>query len=231
MPRYRVILFDLDDTIIDFKKSENISLRKCYARYFYHLVSWKAFHSHYIGINQTLWKMAEEGKLGTSKIGELRFQQLANLYRIPFTMNITTFYEQALIDHSDWNEGAEHLLNTLKDLSLAIGFITNGFTHMQRGKYKKLGLSRFSEVMIVSEECGVAKPHPTIFHHALNLLNAEPYETLMIGDSLTSDGIGAKNLNIPFCWYNKECHPSPTNWNPEMTIHSLKEVIGLLQET
>jgi 2-haloacid dehalogenase len=227
MKPYSAVLFDLDDTLIDFKKSEGISLRKCYAKYFHHLVSWEAFQAHYATINRALWNLAEEGKIPTSAIGDLRFQQIADLYRIPFIPEIVQFYEEQLIYNSEWNDGAEELLKILKHQSIPIAFITNGFTHLQRDKQKKLGLSRFSQIMVVSEECGVAKPHPKIFHTALNLIKTDPSCTLMIGDSLTSDGQGAKNVQMPFCWYNPHRLPNPLDWEPDLVIHALKDCISI----
>ena len=224
---YEAVLFDLDDTLIDFKRSEGISLRKCYARYFHHLVSWDAFQTHYLSINRALWNLAEEGEIRTSAIGDLRFQQLADLYRIPFIPEIVQFYEEQLIFNSHWIEGAEELLGALKDRSIPVAFITNGFTHLQRDKQKKLGLSRYSQIMVVSGECGVAKPHPKIFQTALELIKSDPLNTLMIGDSLTSDGQGAKNLKMPFCWYNPHRLPTPSDWQPDIVIHTLKDCLSI----
>jgi YjjG family noncanonical pyrimidine nucleotidase len=229
-PSYDAVLFDLDDTLIDFKRSEGISLRKCYARYFHHLVTWDAFHDHYAEINRALWNHAEHGTIATATIGTQRFKELAELYRIPFSLDVVAYYEEELISNSHWIEGAEELLLSLKKLSLPIGFITNGFTHLQRDKQKKLKLTRFSHIMVVSEECGVAKPHPKIFETALTLLKSHPAKTLMIGDSLTSDGQGAKNLNIPFCWYNPDKLASPLDWQPELIIHKLKDALPLLSK-
>ena len=223
---YDAVLFDLDDTLIDFKRSEGISLRKCYAKYFHHLISWDAFQIHYTSINRALWNLAEEGVIRTSSISDLRFQQLADLYRIPFIQEIVQFYEEQLILNSHWIEGAEELLVELKHLSIPVAFITNGFTHLQRDKQKKLGLSRFSQIMVVSDECGVAKPHPKIFQTALDLIKSEPANTLMIGDSLTSDGQGAKNLKMPFCWYNPHRLPMTADWQPEIVIHFLKDCLS-----
>jgi len=223
MNRYKAVLLDLDDTLIDFKRSEAISLRKCYARYFHHLAAWEAFYDNYTAINRALWKQAEEGKIGTSTIGALRFQQLSELYRVPFLPKIVRFFEEQLIQNCDWIDGAEELLETIKKRSLPIAFITNGFTHLQRDKQKKLRLSRFSDIMVVSEECGVAKPHPKIFQTALDQLQAEAPKTLMIGDSLSSDGQGAKNLQMPFCWYNPHRLPNPPDFEPDVIIHSLRD--------
>ncbi len=228
MKPYVAVLFDLDDTLIDFKRSEGISLRKTYAKYFRHLVSWDAFHTHYITINRALWNLAEERQIPTSAIGNLRFEQIADLYRIPFLPEIVQFYEEQLILNSDWIDGAEDLLLALQSRSIPIAFITNGFTHLQRDKQKKLQLSRFSQIMVVSEECGVAKPHPKIFQKALELVKTEPSQTLMVGDSLTSDGQGAKNVQMPFCWYNPQKLPNPLDWQPEIVIHSLKDALAVL---
>ncbi|HSX37688.1 MAG TPA: YjjG family noncanonical pyrimidine nucleotidase [Chlamydiales bacterium] len=223
--RYKAVLFDLDDTLIDFKKSESISLRKCYAKYFHHLSFWDAFYAHYIDVNRNLWNLVEEGKILTSAIANLRFKHIADHYQIPFLPEIVQFYEHQLILHAEWIEGAEELLETLQSFSIPIAFVTNGFTHLQRNKQKKLGFSRFSQIMVVSEECGVAKPHPKIFQTALDLIPSEPSQTLMIGDSLTSDGQGARNLQIPFCWYNPQKLPNPFDWKPDIVIHDLKDAM------
>lgn len=225
MNAFSAVLFDLDDTLIDFKKSEEISLRKCYARYFHHLVSWEAFQGHYIQINRALWNLAEAGKIPTSAIGHKRFQELSELYRIPFLPEIVEFYEEELVYNSEWIEGAEQLLIDIKTRSIPIGFVTNGFTHLQQNKEKKLKLSRFSKVLVISEECGVAKPHPQIFHRALELIESHPSQTLMVGDSLTSDGQGAKNVQMPFCWYNPKRLPNSLDWQPAFVIHALEDVI------
>jgi 2-haloacid dehalogenase len=225
--KYDAVLFDLDDTLIDFKRSEGISLRKCYAKYFHHLVSWDAFLTHYVSINRALWNLAEEGQIPTAAIANLRFQQISDLYQIPFLPEIVQFHEEQLILNSHWIDGAEELLDTLKDRSIIVAFITNGFTHLQRDKQKKLNLSRFSQIMVVSEECGVAKPHPKIFQKALELIQSHPSRTLMIGDSLTSDGQGAKNVQMPFCWYNPYKLPTPSDWQPDIVIHSLKDCLSI----
>lgn len=224
---YNAVLFDLDDTLIDFERSQEISLRKCYAKYFHHLVSWEAFQTHYGSINRSLWNLAEEGTIRTSTISDLRFQQIADLYRIPFIPEIVQFYEDQLILNSHWIEGAEEVLETLKHHSIPVAFITNGFTHMQRNKQKKLRLSRYSQIMVVSDECGVAKPHPLIFQTALDLLKSSASSTLMVGDSLTSDGQGAKNLNMPFCWFNPRRLPNPHDWEPDLMIHALKDCLSI----
>ena len=218
---FSAILFDLDDTLIDFKKSEGISLRKCYANYFAHLSPWDVFQTHYNRVNRHLWDQAETGKIRTSMIGEMRFQEISNLYGVPYIPEIVQFYEEALVHHSEWIEGAEVLLETLQAHSIPIGFVTNGFTHLQREKERKLRLSRFSEIMIISEECGVAKPHPQIFHHALEKIQSVPGKTLMIGDSLSSDGQGAQNVQMPFCWYNPNRLENPHSWQPTLIVHTL----------
>ena len=219
MPPFSAILFDLDDTLIDFKKSEEISLKKCYDRYFHHLSAWEPFQNHYTQINRALWNQAETGIIPISEIGAKRFQELATFYCIPFLSEIQHFYEEQLVHHSDWIEGAEELLTTLQKKAIPMGFVTNGFTHLQKNKDRKLGFSRFSKVIVISEECGVAKPHPKIFQRALELIPSQPTTTLMVGDSLTSDGQGAKNISMPFCWYNPTGLPNSLDWKPTLNIN------------
>lgn len=222
------VLFDLDDTLIDFRKSETISLQNCYDRYFHHLISWDAFQEHYTFINRALWDLAEAGEIPISGIGHRRFQELSEKYCIPFLPEISSFYEEELIMHSDWTEGAEELLEELQTKQVPIGFVTNGFSYLQQRKNQKLQLSRFSKILVISEECGVAKPHPKIFQHALDQLVAHPDQTLMVGDSLSSDGQGARNMSMPFCWYNPKQASHSLDWEPTFIIHALKDLLKVI---
>ncbi len=227
--RPSAIFFDLDDTLIDFKSSEKISLKHCYERYFDALIDYDIFLSDYSRINRDLWNQLEQGKVSAQIVRKRRFQQLTHLYQMAFDAEIMLYFEQELIHHSTWVDGAVDLLETLKAANFKIGFVTNGFAHMQRNKYTNLNLSYYSSTLVISEEVGFAKPHPQIFQHALSLLGARADDTLMVGDSLTSDGEGARKLGMPFCWYNPHRNPNHPDWQPDLTIHKLSALGDHLQ--
>ncbi|MBI3508569.1 MAG: noncanonical pyrimidine nucleotidase, YjjG family [Chlamydiia bacterium] len=217
---FRGILFDLDDTLIDFKQSEQISLHNCYRAFFAEKVGFEAFEKQYTQINRALWKAVEEGKCSTTHVGQERFRQLADLFGVPFHSKVPLYYEQQLVQHATWISGAEAFLQKIQRQKIKIGYLTNGFSHVQQSKFRNLGLDRFSNILVISEEVGVPKPHPAIFHHALQLLGTKAEETLMVGDSLVSDGQGARSVGMKFCWYNPSRIPPP-DWTPDLILTQL----------
>lgn len=228
MAPYQTIFFDIDDTLIDFKKSEEISLIKCHDHFFKDIAGFELFCSDYKRINLALWKLAEENKIPPSAIARERFKQLLEFYKLPQNAEIAPFYGEQLIQNSTWIEGAQPLLADLKERGVKIAFLTNGLTNMQKEKYQKLNLGDYSEILVISDEFGYSKPHPHIFLHALDLSNAEVAQTLMVGDSLSSDGEGARNVGMPFCWYNPSGAQSHPDWQPDFTISKLSSLIDAI---
>lgn len=221
---YSAVLFDLDDTLIDFKKSEGISLRNCHKKYFAHLGDFEIFERDYTRINRALWKQVEQGSITTTFLGQERFRQLAVHFGVEPDPEFPRYYEQQLIEHSHLIDGAIDLLEHLKLSQIKIGFLTNGFAHIQHSKYRNLNLARYSDVLVISEEVGVSKPHPYIFQKALEIIGTEASATLMVGDSLESDGKGARNIGMGFCWYNPEDLSHSLGWEPELIIKHLNKL-------
>ncbi|MBS0625284.1 MAG: YjjG family noncanonical pyrimidine nucleotidase [Verrucomicrobia bacterium] len=218
---YTTVLFDIDDTLLDFKRSEEIGLKSCWSRFFPDLEQ-ETFVREYCRINRALWKQVEQGSVSPTFLKQARFSQVAAHFGIPFDPAVSHHFEELLIEQTRFLEGAEELLHHLKERHVKIGFVTNGFAHIQHSKYKLLKLSRFTDVLVISEEEGISKPHPKIFKKALDLMGAKASDTLMVGDSLESDGQGARNLNMKFCWYNP--FRMAGHWEPDYTIAHLDEI-------
>jgi 2-haloacid dehalogenase len=232
---YSTVLFDLDDTLVDFKESERLSLKACHAQFFSHLIPEDIFLRDYHHINQALWQQVEKGSIPVSLVGLARFQQLADLHQMALPPGVRLFYEQQLIRNAKLIEGAERLLDSLLARRIHIGFITNGISEVQRGKYEELGLSRYSDVLVISEDVGCSKPDARIFHHILARMQARAEDTLMVGDSLSSDGEGARGVAMPFCWYNPGRCPGPEVGQGMMGVRErqgvgLESGVGLEQE-
>ena len=88
----------------------------------------------------------------------------------------------------------------------ALGLITNGPVRSQRPKIAQFALEQYMDVLIVSEEVGLAKPAPAIFHLALERLGVSPARALYVGDSLEHDLRGASAAGLDFVWMN----PTPS---------------------
>jgi putative hydrolase of the HAD superfamily len=93
-----------------------------------------------------------------------------------------------------------------------VGVVTNNEVAEQERKLDHLHLRPFIDFMIVSEGVGVSKPDPGIFLLALEKAKALPEETVMIGDSWTSDVMGARNAGIRPVWFNRFHLARPAPW-------------------
>jgi HAD superfamily hydrolase (TIGR01549 family) len=98
--------------------------------------------------------------------------------------------------------GAAALLPLIK-AKARVGVVSNNLREEQADKLRVCGLDRFVDVLVVSEEAGVLKPDPAIFHLALDRLHVSPQETVMVGDSWPADIVGARAAGIRPIWFNR----------------------------
>lgn len=202
---YQVILFDLDDTLIDFTYSERMGLKNIHAQ-FYNQVDYAVFEQLYKEINSKLWQQvsAHKHSIMPAAVRSLRFSQLNQ--RIPCNQSaehVANAYDKNLCEHAYWIPKVQSAIEFLYQQGTQLGIITNGFVQVQGAKRTKFALTNWFNCYIVSDDVGISKPNPTIFELALQELSKgqliEKESVLMVGDSLLSDGQGAKNFGIDYC--------------------------------
>jgi len=111
-----------------------------------------------------------------------------------------------------------------------IGVVSNSMPDVQYRKLETLGLRNTLSCIILSEEIGIRKPESGIFLHAAQLLGRQPAECLFVGDSYTSDIVGAKKAGMQTCWFNRTNAPLPDNEiKPDFVVGDLLEIPGLLK--
>ena len=121
--------------------------------------------------------------------------------------------------------GAEQVLHKLRSAGLRIGLLTNGAPDLQREKIEASGLGMHFDAAVVSGEIGTGKPEPEIFRHLLEKLGVAPAESLMVGNSLARDIVGAKRAGLSSCWIALEGEEEPVGLvEPDYTIRSLGEL-------
>jgi putative hydrolase of the HAD superfamily len=121
--------------------------------------------------------------------------------------------------------GAEEVLRKLRAAGLRIGLLTNGAPDLQREKIETSGLGMFFDAAVVSGEIGTGKPEPEIFRHLLGKLGVAPAESLMVGNSLARDIVGAKRAGMSSCWIALEGEDEPVGLvEPDYTIRSLGDL-------
>ncbi|NSW51609.1 MAG: HAD-IA family hydrolase [Anaerolineae bacterium] len=138
---------------------------------------------------------------------------------------------------SHWfvDEFALETLEILKNMGFQLGLISNA-SHAP-DVYQQLsnhGLRPLLEHVVISAEFGYRKPHPAIFHHALDLFSRQPDEAVMIGDTLSADIIGSRRAGIKNVWIRRWAAPSSIHTHddgitPDKTIQYLFELPSLLE--
>ena len=225
----RHIFFDLDETILDFTRSEAVALSRA-LRVFGREVSAHVIERYHV-LNISQWKLMEEGQLSREGVltrrFELLFQELGwDLEDVPA---FNDQYEIFLGEGHYFLPGAEELLKELVlqyDLYLA----TNGASSVQRGRLKSAGLEPYFKGIFISEEVGFNKPSLEYFQSAFaTITNFDPAAAIIVGDSLTSDIRGGRNAGIRTCWLNPAGEDPRPDIIPDYTVRTLEELPALLK--
>ena len=225
---YKVILFDADDTLFDFKKTEKHALENL--MYSLDTDYDKDYCINiYREINTKIWKEFEEGKITSDKLKVERFQRLIDTLNLSDDANrLSNLYVKFLSEGSFLYEDTKNILDYLSK-NYKLGIITNGLAEVQHKRIRESEVSHYFDEVIISGEVKIAKPDPKIFEYALNLLNHDDKSSvLMIGDSLTSDIKGGINASIDTCWCNLFNKVNSTDINPKYEINNLLELKNIL---
>lgn len=228
--KYEIIIFDADETLFDFKKSERDAFKNTMLEFD---IEYNENHhlKIYTDINMAIWKEFEDGLINQKKLKVERFKRLSDKLNAGF--DETAFaksYMNHLSNASFLYDDTINLVESLhKDYRLTI--ITNGLTDVQDNRIRKSIIAKFFEDIVVSEEVEVSKPDPKIFEHALNnIKHTDKSKVLMVGDSLTSDIQGGINFGIDTCWFNPNKIVNKTGIKPTYEISNLMELKDILEK-
>ena len=230
MAKYYCILFDADNTLLDFDAAENKALAETLVEY--GIEPDAETVQTYRDINSQLWRQLEKGQIRRDKLmGErfTRFLKAVNAAGSGAVMN--QYYLDQLSTHPDL--AAPNVLDVMKELAevATLAVVTNGFDRVQSRRVAESGLKEFVEEVFVSEKLDSEKPNRKIFDTALRSLGVENRErVLMVGDSLTSDIQGGANAGLDTCWFNPNHTENPGKVIPTYEIASLEELYPLVME-
>lgn len=226
--KYKLILFDADETLFDFKKSEQYAFMESLDDFkidFDKEECIKVYHE----INTMIWKEFEEGKITSDKLKVERFNRLFK--KIGASKNAEEFskaYMKHLSEASFIYEEAFDILDYLKD-KYRLAIITNGLLDVQHKRIRESKIGHYFESVIISDEIKIAKPSAEIFDYTLKKLNfKDKTKVLMIGDSLSSDIKGGINAQIDTCWLNVGNKKAPEDMKITYIIKSILELKDIL---
>lgn len=176
-------------------------------------------YQQYQKLNKALWLEYQAHTISADTVKRERFKPWAEKLKID-GLELNSAFLQAMSEVCKPFAGVVTLLDELQHHA-KLGIITNGFTELQAVRLEYNGLSEHFELVVVSEQVGVAKPHIDIFKHALELMgNPAPEKVLMIGDNLNSDIIGGINAGIDTCWLNHKNSPQQKGIKPTYEVKS-----------
>ena len=198
------LFFDLDHTLWDFDKNSALTFEKIFE--INHIqVELEDFLEVYVPINLAYWKLYREEKIDKNSLRFARLKDAFDTLGIQIsTAQIYKLSEEYINYLSTFNhlfEGTIQILDYLQP-NYTLHIITNGFKEVQHGKLNKSGIAHYFETVTNSELAGVKKPNPKIFKLALHMAKASKAESLMIGDNLEADILGAVNFGIDALCFN-----------------------------
>lgn len=203
MAKYKYLLFDADNTLFDFDKSEKEAFRMALEGS--ELGYSDEVYTRYHVINDGLWKLLEVGGTDRQTLKTERYRLLFEEFGIEGDGYLETAsnYERCLGLQAFEIDGVYEMLCRLSE-KYEIYLVTNGLTSVQESRLSRSRLSHFFKRVYISEKVGVAKPDPAFFDYVISDIG-DPDRSgyLVIGDSPSSDIDGAINSGIDCCWYDR----------------------------
>jgi HAD superfamily hydrolase (TIGR01549 family) len=231
-PRLTTVLFDLDDTLFDHTATSRAALWATTCELpFFTTVAFEPFYQFYSCLLEELHLRVLAGTCSYPEARRLRFEGLLARYQPAATpADAARLADAYYVQYPRQRQpvpGALALLQALRP-HYRIGIITNNRTAEQADKLRFLQMTELVDALITSEDVGVPKPDPRIFHAALQQLEARPEETVLVGDNWHADVLGALAVGIRPLWLNRLGTPRPLAAVAEIT--SLEPLSAVLTQ-
>jgi 2-haloacid dehalogenase len=231
MHRYDAVLFDVDDTLLDFRASEAAACRAVFDLYPVTGLSPDAFLAAFWNASDIAWDLYMQKRIARAEVADQTFEALALLF--PMSDQFDTHaaaltFDVAFAEHSVAEPGASSVLASLHGWCVT-GVISNHeYPAIQRRRLASSRLAAFLNVVVISGDIGIEKPDSRLFDHTLHLLGMTAEQCLFVGDSIISDDAGARNAGMDFCWYRRHHTPPFAPTTAVNVIDSLAELPALL---
>lgn len=221
------VFFDLDHTLWDFERNSALTFKRILSAHKV-AVDLEEFLEVYVPANLAFWKMYREERITKE---ELRYQRLKHVFdTLGHKVSDGLIYllsDEYIRYLSSYNHLFPYTVEILDYLrpNYRLHIITNGFQEIQDKKLKNAQIAHYFEQVINSEMAGVKKPNPIIFELALKKAGTHAEQSIMIGDSLEADILGARAVGFHTIHFNG--HDEPAHDIGHM-IHDLREIKSLL---
>ena len=232
----RNFLFDLDQTLLDFHASEykalGIVLRANGLSFSDEI--YRGFKAY----NKSLWLELEKGTISRTMLFTLRFQDVFSRCEGDSSgldpLQVNDDFIRTMSVNGVLMDGAMEFMKKLRTgiPDAGIYIASNGATVNAKGRIASTGLDRYIDGLFVSEDMGVAKPAAEFFDIILNRIGEPRESCIMIGDSLTSDMLGAKNASMTSVWFMPDgnVEEAVKAYDIDYCASSFGELYGILEK-
>lgn len=229
MKQYTILLLDVDDTVFDFQAAERSA--------FFETMQWAGIdadsemYSTYSAINDRHWKALERGELTRQQVLRGRFAMFLEHCGIagdPDAINLRYLKSLSACDIL-----FDDSLAALEELSgnYRLYFVTNGNAMVQRGRFQNSPVMRYIDDFFISGEIGYEKPDLRYFQAVFSKIPEFDRETaLLVGDSPTSDLVGAIRAGVDSCYVNRRGKELPSHIIPTYQVSDLASLVSLLRK-
>lgn len=224
--KYEYILFDADDTLLDFQDCEEHAL---HALLLY--AGGKASDDEktvYKKINAEWWRRFEHGEVTKTQLTVGRFADTCDALGLNCDPNdLSGYYIDRLGEGAKLMDGAMEICRALYG-KCRMYIITNGIQKVQESRWNRTAIKDMFDGLFISEAIGYQKPRPEYFDYVFSAIGNPPKDrVLIVGDSLTSDIAGGIAAGTDTCWVNPT-GKSAGNLSPTYIIKSLTECLDII---
>lgn len=225
--KYEWILFDADNTLFDFDGASKDAFMDVLGHHEKDKLT--STYSTYKKLNKTVWEELERGEISIEEVRSKRFRiflEAMDWEGDPLEWN--RLYLESMVDYArlypDSIKVLHHFVQNYK-----LGIITNGLKEVQRPRINKVQIKDFFQVIVVSDEIGISKPHTAYFDITFKEMGyPDKKKVLVVGDNPGSDILGAQNYGLDACWLNAKELDFPLNFKPKFTIKEIGKLIDVL---
>lgn len=227
--KYQQIIFDVDDTLIDFAATEKYALQHLFRAHHWPLAVETARQYH--AYNQGMWRQLEQGKISYQELSATLFSRF-----LQKQLGITVSGPETMTEFRSYFGQTHQLLPGVRDslkfarrqgYSLAV--LSNGEQYMQNHRLKLAGIQKEFDLIVTSQEAGAAKPANEIFDYFFSQSHFSKDQTIFFGDGLRSDILGAANYGFASIWYNHRHRKNTLHLQPLAEVASYQGLIKLIQ--
>jgi len=228
----KVILWDVDGTLLDFEAAERVGIRQCFASHDMGECTDEML-KRYSVINKKYWEALERGELTKPEVLVGRFREFFAAEGLPVEKaeSFDAEYQVRLGDTIVFCDNAFELLQKYKG-QIKQYAVTNGTKVAQDKKLKNSQLDTLFDGIFISDVLGVEKPNAEFFDIVFEQIGEYTKdEVLIVGDSLTSDIKGGNNAGILTCWYNPKKLENTKGIHVDFELTNLWEIEHILQKS